>query len=149
MDCITPGFSILHHLLEWAQTHVHWVGDAIWPSHPFLTSSIFPSIGGFSNELTLHIRWPKYWTFSFSISPSSEYSGLISFRTACWVWRVKASLPCTENFWITVPGIIVSGPFYLFCISLHQLSFQLLLFSLSFHLPSCLLYLLLLFLKVS
>ena len=65
------------------QTHVHQVGDAIQPSHPLLSPSppIFnlPSIRVFSNELVLRIRWPKYWSFSFSISPSSEYSGLIFF----------------------------------------------------------------------
>ena len=84
MDCSTPGFPVLHHLPELAQTHVHWVGDAIQPSHPLssllLPPSIFPSIRVFSNESVLHIRWPKYWSFSFSISPSNEYSGLISFR---------------------------------------------------------------------
>ena len=70
-------------LQEFAQTHVHQVGDTIQQSHPLLSpspSSIFPSIRVFSNELVLHIRWPKYWSFSFSISPSNEYSGLISFR---------------------------------------------------------------------
>ena len=79
-----PGFPVLHHLLELAQTHVHWVGDAIQPSHllspPSPLPSICPSIRVFSNELALRIRWPKYQSFSFSISPSSEYSGLISFR---------------------------------------------------------------------
>ena len=74
------GFPVLHCLLEFAQTHVHWVGDAIQPSHPMppflLLPSIFPSIRVFSNELALYIRWAKYWSFSFS--PSSEYSGLIS-----------------------------------------------------------------------
>ena len=63
---------------------VHQVGDAIQPSHPlsspFLLPSIFPSIRIFSNESVLHIRWPMYWNFSFSISSSNEYSGLISFR---------------------------------------------------------------------
>ena len=81
MDCRMPGFPVLHWLLELAQTHVLWVSDAIQPSHslslPFLPS-IFPNIRVFSNESALHIRWPKYW--SFSISPSSKYSGLISFR---------------------------------------------------------------------
>ena len=71
-------------LLEFTQTHVHRVGDAIQPSHPLLSllflPSIFPSIRVFSNEPVLHIRWSKYWSFSFSISPSNEYSGLISFR---------------------------------------------------------------------
>ena len=83
MGCSTPGFPIHHQLPELTQTHVHWVGDAIWPSHPrslLLLPSVFPSIRVFSNELFLHIRWPKYWSFSFSISPSYEYLGLISFR---------------------------------------------------------------------
>ena len=84
MNCSIPGFPLLHYLLEFAQTHVHWVTDAIQPSHLLLPllllPSIIPSIRAFSSELTLHIRWPKYWRFSFSLSPSSEYSGLISFR---------------------------------------------------------------------
>ena len=79
-----PDLSVHHQLLELAQTHVHHVGDAIQPSHPLssplLLPSIFPSIRVFSNESVLHIRWSKYWSFSFSISPSNEYSGLISFR---------------------------------------------------------------------
>ena len=86
MDCSTPGFLVRHHLLEFAQTHVHRVGDVIQP-HPLILShsllfppSIFPSIRVFSNESVLHIRWPKYWSFSFSISLSNEYSGLILFR---------------------------------------------------------------------
>ena len=83
MDCSIPGFPVHHQLLELAQTHVHQVGDAIQPSHPLCTllilPSIFPSIRVFSNELVLHIRQPKYWSLSFSISPSNEYSGLISF----------------------------------------------------------------------
>ena len=84
MDCSTPVFPLLHYLLEFAQTHVHRVGDAIQSSHPLSSpsspTSIFPSIRVFSNESVLHIRWPKYWSFNFSISPSNEYSGLISFR---------------------------------------------------------------------
>ena len=81
MDWSTPGFPVLHFLPELAQSHVHWVGDAIQPSHPLLLPpSIFPSIRVFSNELPLWIRWPKYWSFSFSISPSNEYWGLIYFR---------------------------------------------------------------------
>ena len=65
------------------QTHIHRVGDAIQASHPLSSpspTSIFPSIRVFSNESVLHIRWPRYWSFSFSISPSNEHSGLISFR---------------------------------------------------------------------
>ena len=83
MDCSTPGFSVHHQLLELAQTHAHWVGDAIQPSHPLSSPSppwYIPSIRVFSNESVLCIRWPKYWSFSFSISPSNEYSELISFR---------------------------------------------------------------------
>ena len=81
MDCSTPGFPVLQQLPEIAQTHVHQVGDAIILCCPLLLlPSVFPSIGVFSNELVLHIRWPKYWSFSLSITPSNEYSGLISFR---------------------------------------------------------------------
>ena len=82
-DCSTPGFSTLHHLPELAQTHVHCVDDTIQPSHPLLPSN-FPSIMVFSNELALRIRWPKHWSVTFSISPSSEYSGLISFKIDCF-----------------------------------------------------------------
>ena len=84
MDCSTPGFPVHHQLLELAQTHVHQVSDAIQPSHPcrllLLPPWIFPRTRVFSNESVLRIRWPKYWNFSFSISSSNEYSGLISFR---------------------------------------------------------------------
>ena len=87
MDSSTPGFPVHHQLLEFTQTHVHWVGDAIQPSHPLssplLPPSIFPSIRVFSNESVLRIRWPRYWSFSFCISPFNEYSGLISFRMDC------------------------------------------------------------------
>ena len=83
MDCRTPGFPVLHYLLEFAQTHVHWVSDAIQPSHvlslPFPPALNLPDIRVFSSELALCIKWPKYWNFNFSISPSNEYSGLISF----------------------------------------------------------------------
>ena len=84
MDCSTPGLPVHHQLPELAQTHVHWVGDAIQPSHPLSSSSPpafnLPQYQVFSNESVLHIRWPKYWRFSFSTSPCNEYSGLISFR---------------------------------------------------------------------
>ena len=84
MECSNPGFPVHQQLPEHIQTHVHRVGDAIQPSYPLssllLLPSVFPSIRVFSNELVLHIRWPKYWSFSFSISPSNEYSRLISFR---------------------------------------------------------------------
>ena len=83
MDCSTPGFPVHHQLPEFTQTHVHWVGDAIQPSHPLLSAflpSIFSSMRVFSNVSVLHTRWSKYWSFSFNISPSNEYLGLISFR---------------------------------------------------------------------
>ena len=84
MGCSTPGLSVFHYFLEFAQTHIHWISDAIHPSHPvFQFSSClrsFPASGSFSNDLALRIRWSKCWSFSFSISSSSEYSGLISFR---------------------------------------------------------------------
>ena len=74
-----PDFPVLHYLPEFAQTDVHWISDAIQPSHPLsLPSPPALSISIFSNELALPIRWPKYWNFSFS--PSNEYWGLISFR---------------------------------------------------------------------
>ena len=78
MDCSTPGFPVLHYLLEFALTHII---ELVMPSNHlilghylFVLSSVFPS------ESALCIRWPKYWSFSISICPSSEYSGLISFR---------------------------------------------------------------------
>jgi len=84
MDCSAPGFPVHHQLLELFQTHVHWVGDAIQQSQP-LSSPSPPAFNlsqhqGLFNESVLHIRWPKHSSFNFSISPSSEYSGLISFR---------------------------------------------------------------------
>ena len=83
MDCSLPDFLVLHNLPEFAQTHVHGVSDAIQPSCPLSPPfpSIFASISVFANESALHISWPKYWSFSFSISPSDTYSRLISFRT--------------------------------------------------------------------
>ena len=83
MDCSRPGLPLHHKLPEFTQTHIHWVGDAIQPPFPlspvlFLPSN-FPSIRVFSNESALHIRWPKNWSFNFSINPSNQYSGLISF----------------------------------------------------------------------
>ena len=78
------SFPVPHHLLEFAQVHVHSISDAVQPSHPLMPSSllpwIFPSMRNFSKESSVHIRWPKYWIFSFRISPSSEYSGLISLK---------------------------------------------------------------------
>ena len=84
MNRSMPGLPVHHQLPEFTQTHVHGVGDAIQPSH--LLSSLLllppipPSIRVFSNESTLRMRWPKYWSFSFNISPPNEHPGLISFR---------------------------------------------------------------------
>ena len=84
MNCSTPGLPVHHQLPEFTQTHVHPIGDAIQPSHPLLCPSpldpIPPSIRVFSNESILHMKWSKYWSFSFSISPSNEHPGPISFR---------------------------------------------------------------------
>ena len=84
MNCSTPGFPVHHQLPEFTQTHIHRVSDAIQPSHPLSSPSppapIPSSIRVFSNESTLHMRWPKYWSCSFSIIPSKEIPGLISFR---------------------------------------------------------------------
>ena len=93
MDCSIPGFPVLQYLSEFAQTHVHWVSDAIQPSHPcyplLLLPSIFPSIMVFSSESALLcINKSKYWSFSFNISPSSEYSELIPFRIDWFVLPV-------------------------------------------------------------
>ena len=84
LDCSIPGFPVLHHLLKLAHAYVHWVRDANQSSHPLssllLLPPVPPSIRVLSNESTLRMRWPKYWSFSFSISPSNKYSRLISFR---------------------------------------------------------------------
>ena len=84
MNCGTPGLPVHHQFPEPTQTHVHWLGDAIQSSHPLLSPSPpafnLSSIRVFSSESALRIRWPKYWSFSFNISPSNEHPGLISFR---------------------------------------------------------------------
>ena len=83
-ECSKPDLPVHHELPGLIQAHVHWVGDAIQPSHPLSSPSPptfnFPSIRVYSNESVLNIRWPKYCSFSFSISLSNEYSGLMSFR---------------------------------------------------------------------
>ena len=84
MDQRTPGLTVHHQLLVFTQTHIHWVGDAIQPSHPLSSSSPLAlnlsSIGVFLTESALPIRWPKYWSFSVNISPFNEHPGLVSFR---------------------------------------------------------------------
>ena len=100
MDCRTPGFPVHHQLPELTQTHVI---ESVMPSNhlilccPLLPPSVFPSIRTFSNESVLHIRWSKYWSFSFSISPSNGHPGLISLRMD-WLdllavqWTLKSLL---------------------------------------------------------
>ena len=119
MDCSTPGPPVHHQLPEFTQTNVRWVSDAIQPSHP-LSSPSPPALNlsqhqGFSNESTLCIRWPKYWSFSFSISPSNEYLGLVSFRmdfldlpvvqetlkSMCQHYSSKASILLCSTFFIS------------------------------------------------
>ena len=83
MDCSMTGLPVYHQLLEFTQTHVHWVSDVNQPSHPLSSPSPLAlnlSQHRFSNESALCMRWPKYWSFSFSISPSNEHLGLISFK---------------------------------------------------------------------
>ena len=101
MNRSTPGLPVHHKLPEFTQTHVYRVCDAIQPSHPLLSPSppapIPPSIRVFSNESTLHMRWPKYWSFNFSISPSSEHPGLISFRMD-WLDLLAVQGTCKSLF---------------------------------------------------
>ena len=89
MNCSTPGLPAHQQLPEFTQTHVHWVGDAIQPSHPLLPllflPSIFPSIRVFSNELALCTRWPKYWSFSFNINSSNEHQDWFPLGWTGWI----------------------------------------------------------------
>ena len=95
LDCSRPGSSVLHDLPELVQIHVHWFNDDVHLilCHPLLLlPSIFPRIRVFSNESVLCIRRPKYWSFSFSISPSNEHSGLISFGWTGWISLLPTGL---------------------------------------------------------
>ena len=89
MDCSMPGLPVNHQLPKLAQTHVHQVNDANQSSHTLLAPSPpafnLPSIRVFSNKLVLHIKCPKYWSFSFNISLSNEYSGLITLGWSGWI----------------------------------------------------------------
>ena len=106
MDCSMPGFPVHYQVLEFTQTHVYWVIDAIQPSHPFLLQpSIFPSIRVFSNESVLHIRWRKYWSFSFSIS--------LSMNTQDWS-------PLGWTGWISLPSKGLSRVFSNTTVQKHQ-----------------------------
>ena len=108
MNHSTPGLPVQHKLPEFTQTHVHRVGDAIQPSHPLSSPSPpapqpLPASGKESSESALRIRWPKYWSFSFSISPSNEHPGLISFRmdwldllAVQWRWQMEKGQSATH-----------------------------------------------------
>ena len=118
MDCSTPGFPVHHQLLEPAQTHVHRISDAIQLFHPLsspvLLPSIFPSIRVFSNELALCIRWPKYRSISFSISPSNEYSGLISFRIDWFnILAVQGALKSLLQYHSSKASILQHSAFFI------------------------------------
>ena len=121
MDCSTPGFPVLPYLLEFAQTQAHWI---VMPPNHFilccpllLLPSVFPSIRVFSNELALCVRWPKYW--SFSISSSNEYSGLIAFRIEWFdllaVQGILKSLlqhPSSKISILQCPAFFMTQPLY-------------------------------------
>ena len=121
MNHSTPGLPVHHQLLEFTQTHVHWVGDAIQPSHPLLLlPPIPPSIRVFSNESTLHMRCPKYWSFSFSIIPSKEHPGLISFRMD-WLdlLSVQGTLKSLLQHHSSKASILQHSAFFIVQFSLH------------------------------
>ena len=122
MNRSMPGLPVHHQLSEFTQTHVHWVGDTIQPSHPLssplLLPLIFSNIRVFPNESALRIRWPKYWSFSFSISPSSEYPGLISFRMD-WLdlLEVQGTLRSLLQHHSSKASILRSSAFFIFQLS--------------------------------
>ena len=116
VDCSTPGFPVHHQLPELDQTYVHRVGDAIQLPHPLSSLSpaiILPSFRVFSNESVLHIRWPECWSFILSISPSNEYSGLISFMMD-WLdlLAVQGTLKCFLQHHSSKASILQHSAFY-------------------------------------
>ena len=123
MDCSMPGFPVYHQLLELAQTHVHQVSYAIQTSHS-LSSPSPPAFNlsqhqGLFKWAVLHIRWPKYWRFSFSISSSSEYSGLISFRIDWFdLLAVQGTLKRLPQHHSSKPSILWCSAFFIVHLSL-------------------------------
>ena len=117
MNCSTPGLPVHHQLPEFTQTHVRRVSDAIQPAHPLLSLLLLPpippSIRVFSNESALCTRWPKYWSFSFSIIPSKEIPGLIFFRM---VWldllAVQGTLKSLLQHHISKASILRHSAFF-------------------------------------
>ena len=118
MDCNTPGFRIFHYVPEFAQTHIHRVDDAIQAPHPvcphLLLPSIFPSVKIFLSESALHIRWPKYRSFSFNISPTNEHPGQISFRMD-WLdlLEVQRTLKSLRQHHSSKPSILWHSAFFI------------------------------------
>ena len=120
MDCSIAVFPVHHQILEPDQIHGHQVGDAIQPSHLILCHplllppSIFPSSRVFFSESILHIRWPKYWSFNFSINPSNEYSGPISFRMD-WLdlLAVQGTLKCLLQHHSSKASILCCSAFFM------------------------------------
>ena len=123
MDCL-PGLPVHYQPLEVVQAHVHRLGDAIQSSHPLLSPSPpafnLSSIRVFSNQSVLHIRWLKYWSFSFRISPSNEYSGLIYFRSN-WLdlLAVQGTLKCLLQHYSSKASIARCSAFFIFKLSHH------------------------------
>ena len=104
-DCSRPGFPVLNYLLKFAQTHVHWVNDAFQPYQPLLfpsspSLSLLPASQSFPDDLTLCVRWPKYWSFSFSISLSNQYLGFISFNFYFIFFLFLGLFPLVLTGWI-------------------------------------------------
>ena len=118
MDCSMPGFPVSHQLPELAQTHVHWVCDAIQPSRPLLSPSppafnLSQHQGLFKWVSSSH-QWPKYWSFSFSISPSNEYSGQISFRMNWWdLLAVQGTLRSLLQYHSSKASILQCSAFFI------------------------------------
>ena len=122
MDCSKPGFPVHHQLLEFTQTHVHRVGDAIQPSHPLSSSS--PPAFNLSHHQGL-FQWVeslhhvvRHWSFSFSIGPSNEYSGLISFRMDCLdVLAVQGTLKSLLQHHSSKQSILQCSAFFMVQVS--------------------------------
>ena len=118
MSCSTPALPVQHQRLEPTQTHVHWVSDAIQPSYPLSSPSSLPSfltsIRVFPNESALHIRWPKYWSFSFNVRPSNEHPGLISFRMDWLAFlAVQGTLKSLLQHHSSKPSILRHSAFFM------------------------------------
>ena len=118
MDCSTPHHPVHHQLPEFTQTHVHWVSDATQPSHPLSSSSsptfnLFQHQGLFKWVSSLH-QVVRYWSFSFSISPSNEHPGLISFRMDCWdLLEVQGTLKSLLQHHISKASFLWRSAFFI------------------------------------